>query len=209
MSSSNSLMDLPIRPKTNKPPISISISTSTSTSTSTPSPAQQTAPASSKSLAALPSELIVKITHHLDVLSLTCLKLTNRSFNKLIARPKRSTLIQMQILLYDRKRPHFFYCKTCARLRPRLKFADNQLIALPHLISDSCCRRGIRLCDHSWRVCIDCGIGGSQPAYSIGSIIWVKGVRYVLCRSCRTFGKVVDRGGSGLGSEVCGDCSWS
>lgn len=164
--------------------------------------------ARSKSLTALPSELLFKVTRNLDILSRTCLRLTNQHLNILIPTPGRSALIQMQSLLYDRKGPSHFFCKTCARLRSRRQFSDDQVMAKPHLKNDLCHRHALP-CNHSWRFCIDCGISGSQPAYSTGSMIWMKGVRHVVCRSCRNVGRAVDSGSGVFGGEVCRECSWS
>lgn len=52
-------------------------------------------------------------------------------------------------------------------------------------------------------------MSGDQPSYSTGSIIWIKGVRHVVCRSCPKVGRAAEGGRGLFGCGICEDYSWS
>ncbi len=162
------------------------------------------------SMTDLPTELHLIIASHLDDLSQMSLKITNRHFYSLISPLTSDRMAHAQIQLHRRRSYAYLACMTCLRLRPNLEFTDewpSGVIRTPHLwhtyirttithyFHDDWCLLKQQFpdlqcfeCDESLgsgvkvapRICIECGIKNGGPGYQAGSLLWVRGLLYII-----------------------------
>ena len=143
----------------------------------------------------LPTEILLKIAHHLDAFSLIWLQRSCQLFRGIIPFPNHLELIEAETTQFGIEND-LYACQDCLRLRPRAKFADNMLKRKKAKWGDNATER--------W--CVDCGITPRPGTnrYTAGNIITVLGEPYVICLECRKFRKGASENGKQL--FVCQVC---
>lgn len=143
----------------------------------------------------IPMEILLIITHHLDVFSLISLQFSCRLFREIISSPSHLELIEAETTPFGNQND-LYTCQDCLRLRPRAKFADN-------MVKRKKAKWGFKATE---RWCVDCGINPRPGTnrYTAGNIIIILGEPFVVCLDCRRFRGAASENGNPL--CVCQVC---
>lgn len=171
----------------------------------------------------LAPELHLLLSESLEPIDRISLKLTNRYFYLTIPSFQPDELSNAQQQLYKRRGPAkqaipgtnlkqeidpYLACMCCFRLRPMLKFADEQQRWSPVLKVGWHRTKDLKVPSHVRlpRLCITCGIYNGRVGHLPGNIIPLDGKEVVVCNFCIQYGWIGAREVRRRAAGLCDKC---